>query len=61
MTRTRKQVLFKSEAREKFLRGAAVLRVALETAASVAGVMLMSEATLTEVEEPGDEPKPDLD
>lgn len=35
-----------------------VVRVALENAASVAGVLLLSEATLTEIEEKREEPQP---
>jgi chaperonin GroEL len=35
-----------------------VVRVALENAASVAGVLLLSEATLTEIEEKHEEPQP---
>jgi chaperonin GroEL len=37
---------------------AKVVRVALENAASVAGVLLLSEATLTEIEEPREEQQP---
>ena len=52
-----KQVLFRSEAREKILRGGIidptkVVRVALENAVSVASVLLLTEATLTELPEP---------
>ena len=35
-----------------------VMRIALENAASVAGVLLLSEATLTEIEEKHEEPQP---
>ena len=42
-----KQVLFRAEAREKVLRGAS----ALADAVSVAGVLLLTEATLTEIPE----------
>ena len=35
-----------------------VVRVALENAASVAGVLLLSEATLTEIEEKHEEQQP---
>lgn len=35
-----------------------VMRIALENAASVAGVLLLSEATLTEIEEKSEEPQP---
>jgi hypothetical protein len=35
-----------------------VVRVGLENAASVAGVLLLSEATLTEIEEKREEPQP---
>jgi chaperonin GroEL len=36
---------------------AKVVRVALESAVSVAGVLLLTEATLTEIEDPGDRPR----
>jgi chaperonin GroEL len=35
-----------------------VVRIALENAASVAGTLLLAEATMTEVEEPKDERHP---
>jgi chaperonin GroEL len=38
-----------------------VVRVALENAASVAGTLLLAEATLTEMEEPRNERQPDLE
>ena len=62
-----KQVLFHSAAREKVLRGASLLadaveagivdpvkvvRTALENAVSVASVLLLTEATMTEIPEP---------
>ncbi len=70
-----KQILFRSAAREKVLRGATqladagrkeyvdlveagiidptkVIRVALENAVSVASVLLLTEATMTEIPEP---------
>jgi chaperonin GroEL len=43
---TYKQVLFRSAARER------VVRVGLESAMSVASVLLLTEATMTEIEEP---------
>lgn len=45
-----KRLLFRSEAREKVLRDPTkVVRLALENAVSVAGVLLLTEATMTEV------------
>ena len=47
-----KQVLFRSEAREKILRGASALADAVRVPVSVARVLLLTEATLTELPEP---------
>ena len=48
-----KHVLFEAAAREKVLQGAgAIAELALENAVSVAGVLLLRDATMTEVEEP---------
>jgi chaperonin GroEL len=47
-----KHLLFDSDAREK------LVRLALENAVSVAGVLLLTETTLTDVPEPKSEARP---
>jgi len=47
-----KPLTFRNEARSKNLRGAGQIADALENAVSVAGVLLLTDATMTDLPEP---------